>query len=203
MAATLNRAGIAALREALASRGITMEYYETGAQALVRLQELVPLGTEVMTGSSTTLDQIGFTSWLTGLHEEGKLRYFRAEVHHLGDPTQRASNRRLASLAPYFLGSVNALTEDGIALVSDASGTRLAGYIYGARNVIWAVGINKIVPDLDAAMRRIWEVALPGEDARIRAMGGHGSTVGKLTLFYHEADPNRIRMLLIGESLGF
>jgi hypothetical protein len=199
----MNRTEIETLRDALAHRGITMEYYETGTEALARLQGLVPLGIEVMTGSSTTLDQIGFTAWLTELHREGKLRYFRAEVHTQGDPTARASNRRIATLAPYFLGSVNALTADGIAVVSDASGTRLGGYIYGAKNVIWVVGVNKVVPTLEDATRRIWEVALPGEDARIRSIGGRGSEVGKLTYFYHESDPNRIRLLLVGESLGF
>src|SRR4051794_17459940 len=86
VAQTIDRQKIDRLRDALAERNITMEYYETGAEALARLQELVPLGTEVQTGSSTTLDQIGFTSWLTELHEAGKLRYFRAEARHNSDP---------------------------------------------------------------------------------------------------------------------
>src|SRR5262245_15056016 len=85
VAATIDQVQIDAMREALAQRGITMEYYELGEQALARLKELVPLGIEVQTGSSTTLDQIGFTAWLTELHHAGHLRYFRAEVHHQGD----------------------------------------------------------------------------------------------------------------------
>jgi hypothetical protein len=200
---TIDQAKIEQLRQALAERQITMEYVPTGADALARLKELVPLGTEVMTGSSTTLDQIGFTGWLKDLHDAQQLRYFRAEVHTLGDSGARTSNRRIATLAPYFLGSVNALTEDGLAVCSDASGTRVGGYVFGAHQVIWVVGINKIVPTLDDAFRRIWEVALPGEDARIRAMGGHGSEIGKLVIFYREADPARIRLILVGESLGF
>jgi len=46
-------------------------------------------------------------------------------------------------------------------------------------------------------------VALPGEDARIKSIGGHGSEVGKLVFFYNEARRGRIRMLLVGEELGF
>jgi hypothetical protein len=65
------------------------------------------------------------------------------------------------------------------------------------------VGTNKIVPTLDDAFRRIWDVALPGEDAQIKSIGGHGSEVGKIVIFYREADPDRIRLILVGESLGF
>jgi len=199
---TLGRTEVEQLREALAHRGVAMEYYETGTEALARLKELVPLGVEVQTGSSTTLDQIGFTAWLTELHREGKLRYFRAETQQNADGAARGENRRQATLAEYFLGSVNALTVAGEAVCADAAGTRIGGYVYGARNVIWVVGINKIVPTLEDAVRRVWEVALPGEDARIKSIGGHGSEVGKMVVFHHER-PDRIRMLLVGEELGF
>ena len=202
MTRTIDRGVIERLGEALAERGVAMEYLESGADALSRLKELVPLGTEVQTGSSTTLDQIGFTAWLNELHAQGKLRYFRAETQKVNDPAVRTENRRQATLAQYFLGSVNALTEDGIAVASDASGTRVGGYVFGALNVIWVVGINKIVPTVEDAVRRVWEVALPGEDARIKSIGGSGSEVGKMVFFHHER-PGRIRMLLVGEELGF
>jgi hypothetical protein len=58
------------------------------------------------------------------------------------------------------------------------------------------------VPTLEDAVRRVWEVALPQEDARIKSIGGHGSHVGKMVMFHSER-PGRIRMLLIGEQLGF
>jgi len=64
VAQTIDRGAIERLDEALRQRGVEMEYVEKGADALARLRELVPLGTEVSTGSSTTLDQIGFTDWL-------------------------------------------------------------------------------------------------------------------------------------------
>ena len=203
MAQTVDGTRIQRLREALSQRNIENEYYETGAEALARLQELVPLGTEVQTGSSTTLDQIGFTAWLKELHAQGKVRYFRAETQQHADAGVRTSNRRVATLAPYFLGSVNALTEDGIAFVCDASGSRLGGYIFGAQTVIWVVGVNKIVPTFEDAMRRLREVALPGEDTRVKALGEKGSTINKVGIFYGEGIAGRIRLILVGESLGF
>jgi hypothetical protein len=122
----------------------------------------------------------------------------------MDDAAARAANRRQGCVAEYFLGSVNALTQDGIAVVADAAGTRVGGYVYPAQRVIWVVGVNKIVPTLDDAMRRVWEVALPAEDARVkREYGSEGSHVGKMVLFYREAQKDRIRMLLVGEELGF
>lgn len=204
MTATIGTDTIEQLREALAHRGVTMEFQPTASDALARLQELVPLGgTKVMTGSSTTLAQIGFTAWLTAHHQAGNVYYYRAVVHTQSERTARDENRREATLAEYFLGSVNALTAAGEAIVADHSGTRLGGYIYAARNVIWVVGINKLVPTVEEGIRRVREVALPQEDARIRAEGGEGSEIGKLTIFFHESRPNRIRLLLVGEELGF
>lgn len=203
-AVAISHETIEALREALAHRGVTMEYYPTGAEALARLKELVPLGgTKVMTGSSMTLVQIGFIDWLTAHHNAGDVYYYRAVVHTQGEREARESNRREATLAEYFLGSVNALAMTGEAVVADHSGTRVGGYVYAARNVIWVAGVNKLVPTVEDGIRRVREVALPQEDARIRAEGGEGSEIGKLVIFEHESRPNRIRLLLIGEELGF
>jgi hypothetical protein len=204
MAVTASKDVVEHLSEALAHRGIAMEYHRTGAEALARLQALLPLGgTKVMTGSSTTLAQIGFTAWLTERHRAGEVYYYRAVVHTQGEREAREENRRLATLSEYFLGSVNALTVEGEAIVADHAGTRLGGYIYAARNVIWVVGINKLVADVEEGIRRVREVALPQEDARIRAEGGEGSEIGKLTIFFHESRANRIRLLMVGEELGF
>jgi hypothetical protein len=200
---TVDRTLIEGLRAALTRRNFENEYFETGAEAFERLKELVPLGTEVQTGSSTSLDQIGFTAWLKEHHAAGDLRYFRAETQANNDHHARVSNRRQATLAPYFLGSVNALTEDGVAFVCDNAGSRLGGYIFGAGLVILVVGINKIVPTFEAAMRRLEEVALPQEDVRVKAMGEKGSFINKLGIFYGESNPGRIRFLLVGEPLGF
>lgn len=204
MTRAIGQVKIEQLRQALRARGVTLEYFDTGREALARLKELVPLGTEVMTGSSTTLEQIGFVDWITELHQQGKLRYFRAEVQANDDRSAREENRRQATLAEYFVGSVNALAMSGEAVAADHAGTRVGGYVYAARNVIWVVGINKIVPTVGDAIRRVREYCLPLEDARVRAEGGEiGSSIGKLVVFCEETRPDRIRLLLVGEELGF
>ncbi|HVG36091.1 MAG TPA: hypothetical protein VNA10_00010 [Thermoplasmata archaeon] len=68
--------------------------------------------------------------------------------------------------------------------------------------MIWVAGLNKLVPDLDAGMRRTREVALPLEDQRVKRQGGQGSSIGKLVVYERER-PGRITLVLVGENLGF
>ena len=85
----------------------------------------------------------------------------------------------------------------------DATGSRQGGYVYGAAKVVWVVGINKIVADLDTAFRRLWEHCKPLEDARMKRMGASGTFVGKTVLYEKEAIPDRIVTILIAEALGY
>ncbi|MBM2810641.1 MAG: hypothetical protein HW416_1400 [Chloroflexi bacterium] len=203
MTETIERPDVEQLKQALAERGVAMEYVAAAPDALSRLKELVPMGTEVQTGSSTTLDQIGFTKWLTEMHQEGNLVYHRAQTRGQGGPLARAASRRQSTLAPYFLGSVNGLAMTGEAVVTDNDGNRIGGYVYGAANVIWVVGVNKLVPTLEDAIRRTWDFVAPQENARTQRTYGFNSVLGKTMIFHREVTPNRIRLLLVGESLGF
>jgi len=83
-------------------------------------------------------------------------------------------------------------------------GAQLAAYVFGARNVIWVVGAQKIVPDLESALRRVREHSLPLEDDRMRQSGSpNGSSIGKLLIVEKEARPGRISIIFVKESLGF
>jgi len=203
VAELLQAADIERLGKALAARGVLMEYVATGADALSRLQALVPTGAEVQTGSSTSLEQIGFIRWLTELHENGKLMYHRAQTRGQRDSQARAASRRLSTLATYFLGSVNGLAMTGEAVITDNDGNRIGGYVYGAANVIWVVGMNKVVPTLDDAIRRTWDQVAPQEDARTQRTYGYASQIGKTLIFHREVTPDRVRLILVGEALGF
>lgn len=48
-------------------------------------------------------------------------------------------------------------------MIASASGSQVATYAYGAGAVIWVAGTQKIVPDLEAAFRRIYEYSFPRE----------------------------------------
>ena len=188
---------VAALKE----RNFNPLFVADKAAALKKLQEIIPAGAEVMTGSSTTLDQIGFIDLLKkGQHP---WKSWKDQIFSEKDPNKQADLRRASITAEYFLGSVQAIAETGQVLGADASGSRQGGYVFGAKKVIWVAGANKIVSDLDAAMRRLREHCIPLEDQRMKKTGAPGTFLGKVVIYEKEAVPNRITTIIVGEILGF
>jgi hypothetical protein len=102
----------------------------------------------------------------------------------------------------YALGSVHAVTRDGALVIASASGSQLASYAWGAANVIFVVGAQKLVPDLDTARERIYQHTLKLEDARAQAAYGQHSFVGKL-LEIHQELPGRVHIVLVREPVGY
>ena len=102
-----------------------------------------------------------------------------------------------------MVGSVHALTHDGDLVIASASGSQLASMAYGAKHVLFIIGAQKIVPDLDTAMRRVHEYSLPLEDARAREAYDMGSAVYKVLTLHGDFEEGRIHVLLIDEPLGY
>jgi len=186
---------------ALEARGVRPAFAPDRGEALTTVLEMIPKGASVAHGTSITLIEIGFVDALK--RSDSGYRYLNAEWQAEPDAAKRARLRaRLCVESDYFLGSVQALSETGVAIGCDAGGSRQAFYTFGPPHVVWVAGVNKLVPDVDAGVRRIREVALPLEDQRIRSSGGGGSFVGKL-VFYERERPGRITLVLVGENLGF
>src|SRR5262249_19008149 len=154
---------IDAVMAALKERRIEGELVGTKGAALARIKELIPQGASVMSGSSTTLNEIGFTELLkSGNHEWTNLK---DAITTEQDPRKQAELRKAASSADYFLGSIHAVAETGELVIASASGSQLPGYAFMSPNVIWVVGAQKITKDLSDAMNRVREYVLPLEDA--------------------------------------
>ena len=78
-------------------------------------------------------------------------------------------------------------------MIGSATGSQLGGVAYGAGKVIWVVGIQKIVPDLEEATLRLQEHVLPLENERAIAIYGQPGFIGKTMIVSKEAQPNRIK----------
>ena len=117
--------------------------------------------------------------------------------------TQQREMRKMAGAPDTMLGSAQAVTETGSVVFASNSGSQLAPHAYSASKVILVVGTQKIVPDLDAAYRRIEEVALPLEDARAQAAYGIHSAINKLLVINREIVPERVTVILVRETLGY
>ncbi len=188
--------------EAVKRQGINPELVNTKEEALQRLNELIAPGAEVMTGSSRTLEEIGFVDLLKSRKHPWK--NWKDMILAEKDEAKQMKLRRESASSEYFLGSVHAVAETGEAVIASNSGSQLPSYAYTSKNVIWVVGTQKIVPTLEDALKRVREYVFPLVDAQMKSMGYPGSNISKLLIFQKEIIPDRkITMLLVNEKLGF
>ncbi len=184
---------------ALRARGIGADVVADGEAARVKVHELIPDGAHVYNATSRTLDTIGLSR---DILEQERYDAARHVLDQLDPSTQMDQYRRGAASPQVVVGSVHAVTEDGQLLVASASGSQLAAYAFGAAQVIWVVGAQKVVPDLDTAFQRVRRYSYPLEDVRARAVYGFPSAINKQLRISGET-PGRAHVVLVGEVLGF
>ena len=122
--------------------------------------------------------------------------------------------RRVFS-ADWYLASANAITEAGEIYNVDGNSNRVAAITFGPENVLLVVGCNKIVKDLAAAKERVEAIAAPANTVRLNcatpcAVSGkceHCHSPARIccttTIHSFQRVPGRIKVLLVGEPLGF
>ncbi|MFI6484076.1 LUD domain-containing protein [Nonomuraea sp. NPDC050663] len=176
--------------QGLTDRGFAVQVVDTAEEARKLVADLVPRDRSVFTAVSETLRLAGINA---DLDESGDYRSIRAD-----------QGEKAASATPdYIVGSVHAVTEAGQVVVASASGSQLGPYAAGAGRVIWVVGSQKIVKDLDTGLRRTWEHTLKLESERIERLYGQPSFIAKLLIVEREHDPERVTVVLVREAIGF
>ena len=185
----------------LKERGIEATLVNDRKEALNKVKELIPKGAEVMNGSSTTLEEIGFVEYL----KSGKPSWNNLHESILAEKDQQKQGelRTKSTLAEYYLGSVHAISSKGEIVAASASGSQLPAYVFSSPHVIWVAGINKITEDLDSAIKRLREHVFPLENERMKKMGFPGIMMGKIVIFEKEMTPGRLTLILVKEKLGF
>lgn len=186
--------------QALESNGIKTIVVESGAEAKAKALSLIAKGASVMTATSTTADQIGLSEALDASEDYVSLR---KKIAALPESEQRTEARRINSAPDYVVGSVHAVTEDGRVVIASNSGSQIPAYAFSAANVIWVVGTQKIVKNLDEAMKRVEEYAFKLEDERMMKAYGMHSGIRKMLIVNGEIMPGRVTMILVKEKLGF
>ncbi len=138
-----------------------------------------------MTNTSVTLQETGIED---AINNGGPFESARNKMFALDFATQAQEMKAIGGQPDYALGSVHAISRDGTLVIASASGSQLASYAWGAANVIFVVGAQKLVPDLETARERIYS--------------GQNSLVGKI-LEIHQEPPGRIHVVLIRQVVGF
>ncbi len=189
--------------DGLAQRGMEGVLVNSRAEALEKIKSLIPAGASVMNGSSRTLEEIGFIDYLkSGTHGWKNLH---EEILAETDKAKQAVLRKQAVLSDFYLGSIHAIAETGEFVVASNSGSQLPHIVFTSPNLIFVVGAQKLVPDLDMALARVREYVLPLEDQRMKSTGAAGSAISKLLIFEREPSflGRKVQVIFVNEKLGF
>ena len=185
---------------ALRAHGFTAEILDDAASARSRISDLIPDGASVFTAASETLRRSGIDA---DINASGRYQALKPRVLAMDRATRADDIRRLTAVPDVVVGSVAALTETGSLVVASASGSQLPAYAGGAAHAIWIVGAQKVVPDLNTALRRVEDYALPLESARAQLAYGRPSAINRLLILNAEPQPGRGTVLLLREAIGF
>jgi hypothetical protein len=184
---------------ALEEHGFSVEVVGDLDAARQAVLARIPEGSSVMTNASVTLAETGIAD---AINDSGRWESARNKMFALDFATQAQEMKAIGGQPEYALGSVHAVTREGVLVIASASGSQFASYAWGAANVILVVGVQKLVPTLTAARERIYQHSLPLEDARAQAVYGQHSQVGKI-LEIHQELPGRIHIVLIRQPVGY
>jgi acyl-CoA hydrolase len=186
--------------EALRAHNFSVKVVDTPAEARAYVDSVLPKDQSIFTASSETLRLSGIDEHI---NKSGKYNAIRPQLEKLDRATQRAEMRKLSASPDIVVGSVHAITEDGKVVAASASGSQLGPYAAGDGKAIWVVGSQKIVSDVDTAMRRLQYYSYPLEDARLREAYGMPSSLLKVLLINGDWPAGRSTVVLIREPIGF
>lgn len=190
-------------------RNIKGLYFATKEEALEAVLDMVPDNATVGWGGSMTMEEMGLKDAL----RQGP--YHCLDRDNAKDPDEQKRLFREAFSADYFFLSSNAVTMDGKLVNIDGRGTRLAAFIYGPDNVVVVAGMNKVVIDEEAALKRVKNYASPINCLRLErdtpcAQTGACSECqspdcicSQTVITRRSHIDNRMIVVLIGEELGY
>ena len=220
----LNRKLAERCMKVLERNNIKCHYAKDRGEARLKLLEMIPAGATIGVGGSLTLVQTGI---FEELEKRGSHRIhnpYRKEGKEYYPPLETvlqeiAEVGKKALAADIFLTGINAVTLDGKLVATDGFGNRVAALIWGPERVIVVSGVNKIVDNVDAALRRIKEVAAPMNARRLENQHGYPPTPCGTTgicvdckdirhctytvIVECQTWPQRIEVVLVGEDLGY
>ncbi|MBQ5955549.1 MAG: lactate utilization protein [Firmicutes bacterium] len=190
----------------LNSRNMTGYYAKDKEEALKLALGLIPEGSTVTMGGAMSAHEIGLVKVL----KEGNYNFIDRD-----DYEDKREAALLAYDADVFLSSTNAMTEDGILVNIDGNSNRVSAIAHGPKKVVFIVGMNKVCPDVDSAIKRARNVAAPINAQRfgiVTPCTQTGSCMNcksadticcNFLITRYSRHTGRIHVILVDESLGF
>jgi len=179
-----------------AKNNITGLYCDNKQAAADKILEIIPGSASIGISGSVTVEEIGIVKRLESRGNK-VLNQYKPGISR----EENLQVRRKGIDADYYLASANAVSEKGELVFLSAYGNRTAGISY-AKNVIVICGINKLVSDLDSAIKRAKEYAMPLNYKRLNWDASQPICCQAL-IIEAEINPDRLKVILVGENLGF
>lgn len=193
----------------LEKRGMEGYYFENSADMAAAILDMMPKGSVVSWGGSASLT------------ESGMMDALRANDYTLIDRAAAKTDQERRDIyartvmSDYYFCSTNALTLEGELVNIDGNGNRVACIIHGPAHVMLIVGMNKVVKDIDSAIKRVRTNACPPNAIRLH-MNTPCAVTGKcadclspecfcnqIVVTRRSRHAGRIKVFLVGEELGF
>lgn len=196
--------------ENLKKRRMEGYYCKTVKEAVETACSFLTPNSTVTFGGSQTLEETG----LLPLLREKKDIYLLDRAAASGPAEVQEIYAKAFTADTYFM-STNAITLKGELVNIDGNGNRVAALIWGPKQVIILAGMNKVCSTVEDAYRRVKNVASPANCIRLNkktpcaATGACGDCYGpdcicsQTVITRRSGTPGRIKVILIGEELGY
>ncbi len=194
-------------------KNISGFYCHDKNKAVDKILEMIPLNATIGMSGSQTLDQLKIIEKLSARGNKVINQY------QAGLSKEESLNlRKQGVLADYYLASANAISEEGEMVFFSAFGNRTAGISF-AKNCLVICGINKITLNLAEALKRARELATPLNCKRLNwntpcfkdgvcnkgicLFPEYKRMCCQILIIEAEAIQDRLKVILVGEKLGF
>ena len=190
----------------LESRNMKGYYAADRDEAREIALSLIPEGSTITMGGGQSVWEIGLPDAL----KAGPYNFIDRNLYE---------DKRAAYLAAFdadvFLASANAITDDGVMVNIDGNANRVAALAFGPKKLVLIVGMNKVCPDLDAAMKRARSVAATINAQRFGLSTPCAKTGAcmdckspdticcQFLITRYSRFPDRVHVILVNDNLGF
>ena len=193
----------------LEKRNMQGFFVKTKEEALKKALDLIPEKSSVCYGGSQSILQIGLVDAI----DKGDYTLFGRTKANTPEEIEEIYGK--AFISDFYLASANAITLDGQIVNIDGTGNRVAAMIYGPKNVILIVGVNKISKDEESAIDRVKNYASPINSIRLdrntpcKIKGNcydclcDETICCVTTITRYSRYKDRIKVILVDEELGF
>ena len=206
---------------ALAKNNMTGIYAPDCKAAVEEVKNLLSEGCIVSMGGCATAAESGVLDLL----RSGKYKFLDRNVPNL-TPEQIMDIYRKTFSADAFITSTNAITEKGELYNVDGNSNRVSAMLFGPDKVIILAGYNKIVADIDDAVKRVKTTAAPANATRLGCdtpcsktgkcvsltkqnpdicdgCSSDSRICANYTVMARQRRADRVYVILVGEELGF